>query len=103
MALVCEDLARYGVVLIPPSTEKYFDLLADIERRLQIRPKGSLPVENDTIKSLSSEAQSEPIGRHDYLTPPISGLAVPGTCHLRITFLVAKSMTDTLPSPRFET
>lgn len=38
MALVCEDLACYGVVLIPPSTKKYFELLADIERRLQIRP-----------------------------------------------------------------
>jgi len=53
MALVCEDLPRYGVVLIPPSTEKYFELLADIERRLQIRPKGSLPVENDTISRIS--------------------------------------------------
>jgi hypothetical protein len=53
MALVCEDLARYGVVLIPRSAEKYFELLADIERRLQIRPRGSPPVENGTISRIS--------------------------------------------------
>jgi hypothetical protein len=46
-------LARYGVVLIPPSTETYFELLADIERRLQIRAKGSPPVENDGISRTS--------------------------------------------------
>jgi hypothetical protein len=31
VALVCEDLARYGVVLVPPSTPEYFNLLADIK------------------------------------------------------------------------
>ena len=43
MALVCEDLARYGVVLVPPSTAEYFELLADIEQRLQTRPEGASP------------------------------------------------------------
>ena len=41
MALICEDLSSYGVVLIPPDSQQYFDLLADIERRLQNRPQGS--------------------------------------------------------------
>src|SRR5690348_13688442 len=31
MALVCEDLARYGVVLIPPYTPEYSKLLANIK------------------------------------------------------------------------
>jgi hypothetical protein len=31
MALVCEDLASYGVVLVPPSTPEYFNLLAVIK------------------------------------------------------------------------
>jgi hypothetical protein len=43
MALVCEDLSSYGVVLIPPGSQQYFDLLADIERRLQDRPQGCPP------------------------------------------------------------
>lgn len=34
MAVDCEDLARYGVVLIPPSTAEYFELLADIEYKI---------------------------------------------------------------------
>lgn len=34
MALVCEDLARYGVVLVPPSTPEYFNLLADIKHEI---------------------------------------------------------------------
>jgi hypothetical protein len=53
VALVCEDLARYGVVLIPPSSETYFELLADIERRLQARAKGSPPVGNDALSRIS--------------------------------------------------
>jgi hypothetical protein len=53
MALVCEDLARYGVALIPPSTTEYFELVADIERRLQDRPSGSPPVEPDAISRIS--------------------------------------------------
>jgi hypothetical protein len=40
LLLECEDLASYGVILIPPGSQQYFDLLADIERRLQNRPKG---------------------------------------------------------------
>lgn len=40
MALICEDLAPYGVVLIPPVSQEYFDLLADIEHRLQGRTGG---------------------------------------------------------------
>jgi hypothetical protein len=35
MALVCEDLATYGVALIPPAAAEYSELLADIECRLQ--------------------------------------------------------------------
>jgi hypothetical protein len=53
VALVCEDLARYGVVLIPPSSETYFELLADIERRLQARTKGSPPIGNDALSRVA--------------------------------------------------
>jgi hypothetical protein len=53
MALVCEDLARYGVVLVPPSTAEYFELLADIEHRLQTKPKGMPPVQADEISRIS--------------------------------------------------
>jgi hypothetical protein len=59
MALVCEDLARYGVVLIPPSTTEYFDLLPDIERSVQNRPKGAPPVRADAISRIS---EHEPNG-----------------------------------------
>jgi hypothetical protein len=58
MALVCEDLARYGVVLVPPSTTEYFELLADIERRLQTRPEGSPPVNDETISRISEHDTS---------------------------------------------
>lgn len=54
MALICEDLARYGVVLIPPSGAGYFALLADIEHRLQNGPKGSPPVGNDAMDNSAS-------------------------------------------------
>jgi hypothetical protein len=53
VALVCEDLAPYGVVLIPPASQAYFELLADIERRLQARPKGSPPIGNDALSRIS--------------------------------------------------
>lgn len=53
MPLICEDLARYGVVLIPPSTDNYFKLLADIERRLQVRTKGAPPLEEGTLSRIS--------------------------------------------------
>lgn len=43
MALACEDLARYGVVLIPPPAAEYSELLADIEHRLRNRPPGAPP------------------------------------------------------------
>ncbi len=59
MALACEDLAPYGVVLIPPSAPEYPALLADIEQRLKTRPKGSPPLDNDELHLL---AQPE-IGR----------------------------------------
>jgi hypothetical protein len=57
MGLICKDLAGYGVVLLPPDTENYFELLADIERRLQSRPKGSppLPPSDDDPPSRISE------------------------------------------------
>lgn len=54
MALVCEDLARYGAVLIPPPAAEYFELLADIERRLHNRPVGAPPVEVDAIDTAGS-------------------------------------------------
>jgi hypothetical protein len=50
MALVCEDLAQYGVVLVPPSAGGYFELLADIERRLEARPKGGPPLEVEEVR-----------------------------------------------------
>lgn len=55
MALVCEDLARYGVVLVPPSAAEHLKLWRDIECRLQARPKGSPPSgisEHDTSGSV---------------------------------------------------
>jgi hypothetical protein len=53
IAPVCEDLGRYGVVLVTPATAEYFELLADIERRLQTRPPGSPSVEHDAISRIS--------------------------------------------------
>ncbi len=58
MALVCEDLARYGVVLIPPSTAEYFELLADIEHRLQTRPEGAPPIPEGAISRISEHDTS---------------------------------------------
>jgi hypothetical protein len=40
MAIVCEDLARYGVVLVPPATPEYFELLADIKLAISGRDTG---------------------------------------------------------------
>jgi hypothetical protein len=53
MAVVCEDLAGYGVVLAPPSTEKYFQMLEDIERRLHSRPKGSPPLDDGALSRIA--------------------------------------------------
>jgi hypothetical protein len=53
MPPICEDLADYGVVLLPPSTTEYFERLADIERRLETRPEGSPPIEKDAISRVS--------------------------------------------------
>jgi hypothetical protein len=58
MPFLCEDLSRYGVVLIPPSTAEYFQLLADIEQRLQNRPQGSPPVSDKTISRISEHDTS---------------------------------------------
>ena len=58
MALVCEDLARHGVVLVPPSTVEYFELLADIECRLQTRPEGAPPIAEDAISRIAEHDTS---------------------------------------------
>lgn len=58
MALVCEDLARYGVVLVPPSTAEYFELLADVEHRLQTRPEGAPPLKDGAISRISEHDTS---------------------------------------------
>lgn len=58
MPLVCEDLAQYGVVLLPPSTVEYFELLADIEQRLRTRPKGSPPVDDAILSRISEHDTS---------------------------------------------
>jgi hypothetical protein len=39
----CEDLPRYGVALLPPSSPEYAVLLADIEKRLANPIPGSMP------------------------------------------------------------
>jgi hypothetical protein len=39
----CEDLPRYGVVLLPPSSPEYAGLLADIQNRLANPVAGSAP------------------------------------------------------------
>ncbi len=55
MALACEDLAGYGVALIPPPEAEYFELLADIEHRRQNRPRGAPPVpDKDNTASASA-------------------------------------------------
>src|SRR5947208_12246276 len=36
-------------------------------------------------------------------TPPMSGLPPPGMCQVAVTLRVAKSITETDPSPRLET
>ena len=59
---MCEDLEQYGVVLIPPSSGTYFELLADTERRLQARPKSSPPIGNDTLSRISEhDTEGSPI------------------------------------------
>ncbi|HEY6345152.1 MAG TPA: hypothetical protein VIY49_26960 [Bryobacteraceae bacterium] len=58
MALVCEDLSSYGVVLIPPGSQQYFDLLADIERHLQDRLQGSPPVFPNALSRISEHDTS---------------------------------------------
>jgi hypothetical protein len=58
VALVCEDLSSYGVVLIPPDSRQYFDLLADIERRLQNRPQGSPPLPPNVLSRISEHDTS---------------------------------------------
>src|SRR5690242_6622236 len=40
---LCEDLPRYGLVLVPPSAEDYNALLADIQRRVNEPAEGSPP------------------------------------------------------------
>ncbi len=58
MAVVCEDLAQYGVVLVPPSTVEYFELLADIEQRLRTRPEGSPPIADAVLSRISEHDTS---------------------------------------------
>jgi len=53
VALICEDLERYGVVLVAPTSERYFELLADIERALSVRPKGAAPVDAADLSRIS--------------------------------------------------
>jgi hypothetical protein len=43
MEYLCEDLPRYGVVLLPPSSPDYAGLLADIQNRLAKPVPGSAP------------------------------------------------------------
>jgi hypothetical protein len=43
----CEDLAPYGVVLLPPSSPDYAGLLADIQKRLANPIPGSPPIMPD--------------------------------------------------------
>lgn len=75
MALICEDLAKHGVVLIPPSRPEYFESLADIERRLQSRPKGSPPLgENDL--SIISEHDDKSAILLNRASVPIVSLAL---------------------------
>jgi len=40
---VCEDLPQHGLVLVPPASEDYATLLADIQNRLERRVEGSPP------------------------------------------------------------
>jgi hypothetical protein len=58
MPLECEGLASYGVILIPPGSQQYFDLLADIERRLQNRPKGGPPIGREALSQISEHGDS---------------------------------------------
>jgi hypothetical protein len=55
MALVCDDLADYGVALIQPPAAEYSELLADIETRLQNRPPGAPPLA-DNVPAISASA-----------------------------------------------
>ncbi len=58
VSFACDDLVEYGVVLIPPSRAEYFELLADIEHRLQKRPKGSPPVSDESLSFISEHDTS---------------------------------------------
>jgi hypothetical protein len=53
MPISCEDLAQYGICLVPPSAPEYQPLVADIVNRLRSRPNGSPPV-HDEASSFSS-------------------------------------------------
>jgi len=47
MSIVCEDLAQYGVVLIPPSAPEFDALVLNISNRLASRPRGGPPVDDE--------------------------------------------------------
>jgi len=52
MGFVCEDLAKYGVVLSEPTREELYDLRVELELRWQARPEGCPPVDEEALSEL---------------------------------------------------
>jgi hypothetical protein len=76
MALQFEDVAKYGVVLIPPDSPEYDPPLADIQHRLDNPVAGSrprLPGMNDRIAPEDRNASAILVNRS---SQPIVSMAV---------------------------
>jgi hypothetical protein len=52
---LCEDLPQHGVLLVPPASEDYDPLLADIQRRLVEPADGSPPIPDNLRPRISQE------------------------------------------------
>jgi len=61
MPLVCADLAEYGVILLPPGSHEYRDLLSGIERSLKIHPDGRPPVEQRDFDRITEHRDNSAI------------------------------------------
>lgn len=82
MPLICEDLAKYGVILVPPSAPEYFRLLADIEHRLQTRPKVYPPLFENEL-SLIAEHDDKSAILLNQAPQSIASLAFIWSCPIR--------------------
>jgi hypothetical protein len=72
----CQDLARYGVVLVPPGTEEYDRLLAEIQRRANAPLDGSPPLPERFRPRIIPEERPTSAILLNRSVKPIAGLQV---------------------------